>query len=109
MTSTDTSSSTPTTPEKIGAGHVVSRVAASLLGGYALVWGFVSLGTVLGVAAGMTYADAQTLLYLLAFLLFVVCFCWAISARSLSRVWLVFAGGGASMTLAAWLIASRLL
>jgi hypothetical protein len=85
------------------------RVAASLLGSYAFVWGFVSLGTALGVVAGMSYVDALTLLNLLAFLLFVACFCWAFSARSALRVWLCFGGGGAVMTAVAWLISSRLL
>ncbi|MET0412272.1 MAG: iron uptake protein [Polyangiaceae bacterium] len=93
----------------MGALHIVSRVAASLLGSYALVWGFVSLGTVLGVLAGMSYGDAQTLFYLLAFLLYVACICWAFSARSVLRVWLCLAGGGALLTTGAWLIASRLL
>ena len=88
--------------------QIAARVAAAFFGSYVLVWGFVSLGTALGVAAGMSYGDAQTLLYLLAFLLFVACFCWAFAARSVLRVWLCFLGFGASMTLAAGLIASGL-
>ncbi|HEX4987067.1 MAG TPA: iron uptake protein [Burkholderiales bacterium] len=83
---------------------VVSRVAASLLGGYAFVWGFVTLGIMLLLAAGMPYEEAQTLLYLLAFLVFLACFLWAFAATSLARVWAVLAGGGAAMTLAAWLL-----
>jgi len=85
--------------------QIASRVAASIVGGYAFVWGFASLGTVLLLAAGMPYSDAQTLCFLLAFLLFTTCICWAIAGQSLVRVWAVLAGGGAVMTGAAWLLA----
>jgi hypothetical protein len=84
--------------------QVGSRVAASLLGSYAFVFGFVTLGTALGVAAGMPYGEAQTLLYLLAFLLFAACFCWAFIPVSGARVWAVLLGGGAVMTGAGWLL-----
>lgn len=89
--------------------HVASRVAASLLGGYAFVWGFTSLGVALGVAAGSAYEEAETLLHLLAFLVFLVAFCWAFVAVSLPRVWTVLAGGGALMTGVAWLMTRSLL
>jgi hypothetical protein len=88
--------------------QIASRIAASLLGGYAFVWGFTTLGIMLGVAAGMPYGAAQTLLFLLAFLVFLVCFCWAFFAASIVRVWAVLAGGGALMTGVAWLISRSL-
>lgn len=88
--------------------HVLSRIAASLLGSYAFVWGFGSLGTLLGVAAGMPYAEAQTLIFLLTFLVMLGGFCWAFVAASLTRVWTVLAGGGALMTSAAWLLGRAL-
>lgn len=88
---------------------VLSRIAASLLGGYAFIWGFVTLGIALLVAAGMPYDEAQTLLFLLAFLVFLVCFCWTFAASSVARVWAVLAGGGAAMTGAAWLISRALI
>ncbi|MDH6590424.1 hypothetical protein M2165_000313 [Variovorax sp. TBS-050B] len=84
--------------------HIASRVAASLLGGYAFVWGFVTLGIALQLAAGVGYDDARLLCNLLAFLVFLACFCWAFAAASLRRVWGVLAGGGALMTGAAWLL-----
>jgi hypothetical protein len=84
--------------------HVASRVAASLLGGYAFTWGFIMLTMALAIAAGMGYGDAQTLAYLLAFLVFLAAFLWAFAAASLARVWTVLAGGGALMTGAAWLM-----
>ncbi len=88
--------------------HIVSRVAASLLGGYAFTWGFTALGLVLGIAAGMAFDDAHTLVYLLAFLVFLVVFLWAFAAQSLARVWIVLAGGGAAMTAAAWALGRTL-
>jgi hypothetical protein len=88
---------TPTTLQ------IVSRIGASLLGSYGFVWGFVTLGTALGVAAGMPFGDAQTLAFLVAFLVFLACFCWAFTARSVLLVWLVFAAGAAAMSVFGWL------
>lgn len=86
------------------AGRVLSRIAASLLGGYMFVWAFTVLVIALGLTAGVDYDEAQTLAYLLAFLVFLGAFLWAYAASSLMRVWLVLAGGGALMTGAAWLL-----
>jgi hypothetical protein len=83
---------------------IVSRVAASLLGSYAFVWGFVSLGTALGLAAGIAYDDALQLSSWFGYLLFVAAVCGAFAVSSLSRVWAVLGGGGALMTSAAWLL-----
>jgi hypothetical protein len=88
--------------------HIASRVAASLLGGYAFVWGFATFGISLGVAAGLAYDEARTLIHLLAFLVFLAAFCWAFAAASLPRVWAVLAGGGAAMTGAAWALSRSL-
>lgn len=83
---------------------ITSRVAASLLGGYAFVWGFTVLGVALLMLAGMSYHEAQTLVYLLAFLVFLAIFCWAFVTSKVWRVWAVLAGGGVVMTGAAWLL-----
>lgn len=83
---------------------IFTRIAASLLGGYAFCWGFVTLGTALLLAAGVRYKDALTAAYLLAFLVFLGVFLWAFAAASLARVWAVLAGGGALMTGAAWML-----
>ncbi len=69
------------------------------------MWGFTTLGIVAAMAAGLSYGDAQTMIYLLAFLVFLAAFLWTFSARSMVRVWSVLAGGGALMTLVAWLLA----
>ena len=84
--------------------HVISRVAASLLGSYAFVWGFVTLGVAIGLLAGMEYDDALSLSSWLGFLVFVTSICVAFAASSLARIWAVLGGGGALMTGAAWLL-----
>jgi hypothetical protein len=88
--------------------HVVSRVAASLLGGYAFVFGFTTLGVAVGVSVGMDYHDAEALFFLLAFLVFLLCFFWAFAALRLAQVWAVLAGGGALLTVAGWLVTRSL-
>ncbi len=88
--------------------QVLSRCAAALLGGYACVWGFVTLGITGGMALGMDYDQAWILVMMLAFVLFLVLFLWAFAARSLLRVWCVLAGGGAVMTIGALLVGARL-
>jgi len=87
--------------------HLVSRIAASLVGGYAFVWGFVSLGIALMLATGLDYDEARTWTFLLAFFVFVACVCWAFSVRSHVRAWGVLAGGGILMSAAAWLLLLR--
>jgi hypothetical protein len=88
----------------LSATHIVSRVAASLLGGWLFVWGFATLGIALALAAGMVYGEATQLIYLLAFPLFLTMFCWAFAVSSLVRAWAVLAGGGAVMTAIAWVM-----
>ncbi len=82
--------------------QISARVAAGIIGGWAFVWGFVTLGIATLPGAGLSYEDARTLAYLLAFLVYLVVFCWAFAAASVTRVWLVLAGGGAAMTGLAW-------
>lgn len=89
--------------------HIVSRIAAGMLGGYAFTWGFIALGIGLLFAAGMPFHDAESLSYILAFLIFLIAFLWAFAATDLARVWLVLAGGGALMTGAAWLVQRALI
>jgi hypothetical protein len=90
------------------ARSITSRVAASLVGGYVFTWGFAVCGIALLVLAGMSYHEAQTLIFILAFIVFLVVFCWAFAAARVARVWVVLAGGGAAMTLAAWMLTRAL-
>lgn len=87
---------------------VVSRVAASLLGSYLFVWGFTVLAIALGLASGAEYKEANTLAYLLAFIVFLCAFLWAFAVSSLAKAWTVLAGGGTAMTIAAWLLTRSL-
>ncbi|MBT9463949.1 iron uptake protein [Hydrogenophaga sp.] len=98
-----TTATSPTTA------HVIGRIAASLLGGYAFTWGVTTLGITGLVALGVDYHEAHTVLMLLAFLVFLVAFVWAFAARSLARVWLVLGLGGLCMTGAAWLLQQQLI
>lgn len=88
--------------------QILSRTAAALLGGYAFIWGFVTLGIAALVAGGMSYDQAWMLVMMLAFLVFLGVFLWAFVARSAWRVWGVLAGGGAVMALGASLVAAQL-
>jgi hypothetical protein len=90
------------------AAHVTGRVAASLIGGYAFVWGFMSLGLALGVRAGADYEEAFQLLGLVAFLVYLGAFCWTYVVPSLMRAWAVLGGGGALMTALAWVLTRSL-
>jgi hypothetical protein len=87
---------------------ISARIGSALLGGYAFVWGFTSLVVALNLFVGGDYDEGLTLAYLLAFLVFVVAFLWAFAATSLTRVWLILAGGGTAMTAAAWALAQTL-
>ncbi len=87
---------------------IVARLGASLVGGWAFTWGFVTLGIVIAVAAGMGYEDAELLVYMLAFPLYLTLLCWAIAARRFARFCVVLAIGAAVMSGGAWLWAGAL-
>jgi hypothetical protein len=84
--------------------QVFSRIAAGVFGGYVFVWGFTTLTIALALSARLSYLEAQTTAYLLAFLLFLAAFLWAFSARRVALVWTVLGGGGALMTALAWFL-----
>lgn len=86
-----------------------SRIAASLLGGYAFTWGFAAFGIAGLAALGVDFHEAETGVLMLAFLVFLSVFLWAFASRSVARVWVVLAGGGGLMTLSAWLIQQNML
>lgn len=88
---------------------ILSRIFAALLGGYAFVWGFSSLGIVGLAALGVDFHEAETGVLMLAFLVFLGVFLWAFASSSVARVWAVLAGGGVFMTLSAWLIQQSML
>jgi hypothetical protein len=83
--------------------HIVSRIGAALLGGYAFTWGLSVLGIAAGVAAGVPYDEATTRMMLPAFLVYLGAFLWAFAGKRLWLIWAVLLGCGAAMTGAAWL------
>ena len=89
--------------------EVTGRVAAALLGGYAFCWGFIALGVAGLYALGMPFHDAEQLSSMLAFILYLVVFLWAFTARRLLPVWGVLAGGGALMAGVASLLQAMIL
>jgi hypothetical protein len=87
---------------------IASRVAAALVGGYVFAWGFSSLVVALNLAAGGDFDEGVTLAYLLVFLVYLGTLLWAFGTSSLTRVWLLLAGGGAAMTGTAWALTQAL-
>lgn len=84
--------------------NIASRIAASLLGGYAFTWGCASFGLAALVALSVDFHEAETAMQLMAFLVFLCVFLWAFISHSVTRVWVVLAGGGVLMTVAAWAV-----
>lgn len=76
---------------------LVARIAAALLGGYALCWGFIALGVAGLFALGMPFHDAEQMANILAFLLYLVIVLWAFATPHLMRAWLLLLGGGGLM------------
>ncbi|QNM95735.1 hypothetical protein [Chitinimonas koreensis] len=88
---------------------VLARIAAALLGGYLFTWGLAACAIAALVAAGTDFHEAEHAVMLLAFIVFLLAFLWSFAGRSLALIWAVLAGGGATMTLAAWLLQRSLL
>jgi hypothetical protein len=79
-----------------------SRHLAALLGSWWFAFGFVALATFGLTAGGMSYDDARLLSWMLGFLVLLTGTCWAYVPRSVWWSWLVLAGGGTIMGVAAW-------
>ncbi|GAB3273626.1 iron uptake protein [Parahaliea aestuarii] len=88
---------------------ILSRIAASLLGGYAFLWGASSLGIAGLVALGMAYDEARTLCMIIAFLAYLVIFLWVWAARNMLRVWILLLAGGGLMSAAALVLQQQLI
>jgi len=85
------------------------RVVVALVGGYAFTWGFVTFGIASLAALGRDFHEAEMLLLLLAFIVYLGLFLWAFTASSLMRVVVVFAGGGLGLTVGAWALQRAIL
>src|SRR5262245_40001569 len=93
----------------MGSGwQVSSRVLAGVLGSYVFTWGFIAFGSACLLRAGLEFHEATDLASMLGFLVFLSALCFAFISASLVRVWGVWLGGGALMTLAGWWLARSL-
>ncbi len=72
---------------------IALRTLASLLGGYAFLWGASSLGIAGLVALGMAYEEARTLCMLLAFLLYLIIFLWVWATHHFVRACVILVAG----------------
>ncbi|MCW5581712.1 MAG: iron uptake protein [Luteimonas sp.] len=95
-------------PSPLGTMHLLARIIAATLGGYAFAWGFIAAGASLMFAAGMGFHDAEFLASLLGMLAFLVAFLWAIAERRLWLVWTVLLGGGMVLAATGSLVQSAL-
>lgn len=84
--------------------NIASRIAASLVGGYVFIWGLTAFGIVALAAMNVDFHEAETGMQMLAFLAFLAIFLWAFASARLVRLWVVLAGGGMLMTVAAWVL-----
>lgn len=89
--------------------QVCTRIIVSLPGSYVFLWGLLTSGITMSAAAGMEYEEAYTAFRLLAFLLFPLLFLWTFAARKLVQVGAILFGGGAVMTMLAWVLQNQLL
>lgn len=94
--------STSTSP--LSSTYIVARIAAAILGGYVFTWGFIALCVALLFAAGMEFHDAESIGFIVGYLLYLTVFLWAFASRTLKPVWLLLVGGGVLMALSASLI-----
>jgi hypothetical protein len=88
----------------ISTRHIIGRIGAGILGGYAFVWGTIALLHAALYALGMPFHDAEHLSSIIGFLLYLTVFLWAFAAQNLTRVWLIFIVSGVVMAASASLI-----
>jgi len=82
----------------------ISRFAGAIVGGYVFAFGLVAAGTLVGLNAGLSFDEAQSLAYLLGFIAYLVALLWAFTPKRTLWVWLALGGGGLAMSAAAWAI-----
>jgi hypothetical protein len=88
---------------------VLGRFAGAIVAGYVFTYGFVAVASLAGFALGLRYFVAQTLAWLMCFLVYLAVMLWAFTERSLARVWLVLGGGGLALCGAAWVLSRQVL
>lgn len=89
--------------------HIVARTATAVFGGYAFTWGLIALNVALLYSAGAEFHDAESLGYIIGFLVYLGVFLWAFATPHLKRVAVILVGAGLLMTASASLIQSLLI
>jgi len=82
----------------LGAGPLLSRIAAALLGGYALA----ALTSVAAVALPVSRTEAVFTGLLLSFVVYALAVIWVFAVRSATRAWAGLAVAAMPLLLAAW-------
>jgi hypothetical protein len=96
------------TSSALSRSHIAWRTAVALLGGYVFTWGIVAAGVTVLFGAGMQFHDAEHLSYIVGILVFLGAFLAAFAARDLRRAAVTLVGGGALLTVMAWLLQQQL-
>lgn len=86
-----------------GLGWIVSRIAAAVLGGYALA----SLGSVAALALPIGKTQAVLTGMLASFAIYAIAVVWVFAVRSTFRAWAGLFVAGAPLAIAAWPFWSR--
>jgi len=84
----------------LGAGPLLSRIAAALLGGYALA----ALTSVAAVALPVSRTEAVFTGLLLSFVVYALAVIWVFAVRSATRAWAGLAVAAMPLLLAAWTV-----
>ena len=83
-------------------GFVASKMLVRLVASYTFCWGFVALGSAILLACGVPSDETQMPLYLPAVVIFLVALGCSLASKRGVHVLFLLAGGGVSMTFAAW-------
>ncbi len=83
---------------------IVSRIFASLVGGYLFTWGLIAVVIAALVPLGVEFHDAEMAMLILGLLVYLSLFLWGMASNRLVRLWLVLFGGGLIMTVLAGVI-----
>lgn len=95
--------------ERSVAWTIIQHFSAPLIGGFVLTYGFVALATLACFALGLRFFEAQSLAWMLSFIVYLTAILWGFAQRSAHRVWLTFGGFGGLMIAAAWTLSRVML
>ena len=88
---------------------ITRRLVATLLGSFAFTWGLVAVGVAGLSALEVDYHEAEVVLMLLAFVVFLPLFLWSFASPRQGRVMVLLFGGAVFLVASAWAIQRALL